>query len=270
MDFQYAEHGSRKFGNCNICQAHGPLSWDHVPPQGCIIVQEVEVDRLYGVFKLPHSRPKFSQNGLKYRTLCGSCNSRLGADYDPVLKDLANHIVRVLTSRLVLPSILNIPTQPTALARAILGHLLAARLGPEDQGFDSSMRSILLDEAAPIPSHLNVFCWVHPFDHHVVLRNVVMPARRGNFSDLGQFSILKFFPVGFLVSDRGSYEGLESLTSWRSLSCSETARVVLNTKDIRGPFWPEQTDPGNFVFMGADGADAVMAKPRKKREKRSA
>jgi hypothetical protein len=268
VEFQYAAHGSRKVGHCNICQEYGRLTWDHVPPQGSTTVSEVEVDRLFFTFKeIAKNRPKFSQNGLKYRTICASCNSRLGTDFDPVLKDFAGYIAQVLNSRLILPSLLYIPTRPTALARAILGHLLAARLYPEDQGFDGIVRTFLFDDSAPIPEELSVFCWVHPFDHHVILRSVMMPARRGNFSSFGMFSIVKFFPVGFLVTDQNSYEGLEALTAWRSLPCSETAKVVLNTRDIRGPFWPEQRDPGNAILMGSDGIDSVVAVPRKRKDR---
>jgi hypothetical protein len=87
---------------------------------------------------------------------------------------------------------------------------------------------------------------------------------RGNFNQLGQFSMLKFFPLGFLLTDQPEYEGLASLTSRRNLNGGTSETVTIDFSAIRGPYWPEQTDPGNFVFGGEDAAQSVESKPKTK------
>ena len=92
MEFEYREHKGHKTGPCNICGTRGQLTWDHVPPKGGVDLQLVEIERATAVFtsSLGMEKPEISQNGLKFRTLCATCNNkRLGAKFDPALNSLA-------------------------------------------------------------------------------------------------------------------------------------------------------------------------------------
>jgi hypothetical protein len=81
-------HGPR-VGRCNICGTSGPLTEDHTPPKGCYPPTAVELHSV--VTRLNRDadgagKPRLSQNGVKFRTLCGRCNNGLlGSDYDPPL-----------------------------------------------------------------------------------------------------------------------------------------------------------------------------------------
>ena len=60
-----------KVGPCNICGVDGPLTEDHIPPKGASRLTQV---LMLSILDLLHvERPKksgrFSQNGVKYRTL---------------------------------------------------------------------------------------------------------------------------------------------------------------------------------------------------------
>lgn len=264
---QYVGHGKAD-GRCRLCGTQGRLSWDHVPPQGAIEIEPVDIDRLAGAFvgSLGATKPTLSQNGLKFRTLCGRCNSELGTHCDPALQDFALSVGRCLTTTLVLPNSLHFRLRPTAIVRALLGHLAAANTSEDQGGFDAIAHELLYDLDAAVDPRISVSCWVHPFQHTVALREVVMPIRRGRFNDFSRFAILKFFPLGFLVSDSPiPYEDTVSLTQWRSLSAAETAEVPVHLKRVHGPFWPEAPAPDNFVFMGHQGMESVVAKPRKRR-----
>ena len=104
-----ATRGSAE-GECNICGSYGRLTEDHTPPKGCYRPKQVELralirrlaDPSYGAVG-PESR--FSQNGVKFKTLCHRCNNGLlGAKYDPALIGFVNSVARLLNAPIDLPS----------------------------------------------------------------------------------------------------------------------------------------------------------------------
>jgi len=138
VDLVYRKFKRRRRGPCNVCGVVGPLSWDHVPPKGGIELQAVEIDRVASAFTegLAAPKPEISHDGLRFRTFCSKHNSLLGSEYDPALNDFAISAGRFLRSELDLPPVVHINARPTAIARAVLGHLLAARLSSVDGFFD--------------------------------------------------------------------------------------------------------------------------------------
>lgn len=264
MELLYKKFRRRKRGKCNLCGKVDRLTWDHVPPQGGIELQAVEIDRIAGamVSGLAVDKPEVSHDGLKFRTLCSNCNSLLGRKYDPALNSLARTTGRFLKSNLALPKVVNIDARPTAVARGVLGHLLAARLSEADTFYDPLIRELVFDEEAPIPKDVSVFYWIHPYPVQIVLRDCLMPAKRGHYSDFQRFGVLKYFPLAFLVTNVGEYEGLESLTSWRSEPCSTEVKLPVHLDRVRDAYWPEAPAPDNFLFCGVEGVESVQAHPR--------
>jgi len=210
VKLQYKKHKRTRIGHCNICGRYCQLTWDHIPPRGGIELEAVEINRVVGVLAsgLTAQQPDISQNGLKYRTICSNCNSLLGRKFDPAMNEFAFSIGRLLKSRLAFPDIVHIEARPTAIVRAVLGHLLAARLSAQDAFFDPSIRELIMGNVASIPSDIHVFYWVHPYAQQIVFREGMMPAKRGNFSEFQRFGVLKYFPIAYLVSDYPEYEGL--------------------------------------------------------------
>ena len=269
MRLEYVGHGKRH-GQCRLCGKSGRLSWDHVPPQGAVEIEPVEIDRLAGVFVsgLAEAKPALSQNGLKFRTLCGRCNSELGTHCDPALQDFALSVGRCLTTTLVLPETLHFRLRPTAIIRAVLGHLAAANTSDSPGGFDELAYSLLYDLGAAVDPRIGVSCWVHPFPHIVAFRELLMPVRRGRFDNFCRFAILKFFPLGFAVFDRPiPYEDTVPLTQWSHLAADDTADVPVHLRRVHDPFWPEAPAPDNVVLVGHQGLESVVAKPRKWRQR---
>ena len=264
LDIFYTKRKRAREGPCNICGHGGRLSWDHVPPKGGIELQAVEIRQLQeDCFPaLAARRPEISQNGPAFRTICAGCNSRLGSGYDPALNELAKTVGRFLRSPLELPPILWIETRPTAVVRAVLGHLLAARLSAEDEFFDKIARALVLDPEKEVPDAISVHYWLFPYAQQLVLRNGVMPAARGRFTSFQQFGLLKYFPVAFLATTAPTYEGLDSLTFWRSKPASFTTKIRVDLRSARAPDWPEAPGEGNFLFGGRDLMESVRAQPR--------
>lgn len=266
MSIKHIKTKRAKTGPCNICRRDQPLTWDHVPPQGGVeltpMEQQTILDRLAG--DQSNRSYSISQNGVKFRTICKDCNSRLGSRYDPILNQFALEIGRILKSTLYFPSVINIPTKPNALIRAILGHLLAAKADIDDTLIDQKIRPFIFDETASLPDNIKIFYWIYPYESVVILRDVIMPAVRGQFNKLGSFSIFKYFPIAYLVADLDQYEGLNELTVFQNLKANDLAKVPINLQVVHNPQWPEIVDNGNFLAGGQSINSSLHAIPRKK------
>jgi len=92
------------YGKCRICLTYSKLTEDHVPPQGGVDTKAVEIENALNFLTGRNPKRNFyiSQNGVKFRTLCGHCNNtQLGKKYDPVLNTFANDVSRYVHSSLV-------------------------------------------------------------------------------------------------------------------------------------------------------------------------
>jgi len=261
----YAKVKRERVGLCNICKKRSPLSFDHVPPQGGIDVTPVEQETILQRFTSENNEKIYSisQNGVKFRTICGDCNNKLlGRRYDPVLNEFAIGVGRFLNTTLEMPPIIRCETNPNLLIRAIVGHLLAAKGDFENTTIDEKLRSFFLDESAEFPNDLKIFYWVYPYPYIFVIRDVVMPAVRGNLGTMGCFSILKYFPIAYLVCDLAQYEGLDDLTFYYDKNSSKVVNIPIKLKQLKHPQWPEIVDDTNFIVGGQSLKSSVFATPK--------
>lgn len=263
----YVKNMKAKVGPCNICINTRSLTWDHVPPKGSIKLSTVEMRVLYESLsgKNEELKIKESQNGLKFRTICRDCNEFLGHNYDPVINDFSMSVGRYLKSNLTFPSIVHHRTKPVKLMRGILGHLLSAKIEFDNSQLDEQVRDFIFDESATIPSDINIFYWIYPYDCTIILRDVAMPAVRGDFSNSGFFQIFKFFPIAYIITNLTSYEGLYELTTYRHLPIDEEADILLLLDRTEHYRWPEIVDKGNIVLAGQAAANAVFSVPKRLR-----
>jgi len=254
-----------KVSQCNICKKIKSLSWDHVPPKGGIYLSSIEQETVFQHMTMPKDNRKYSisQNGVKYRTICKECNEIIGRKYDPVLNDFAYNVGKFLKTKLTLPSIIYYKTKPNLLIRAILAHLLAAKVDIDKVTTDEQIRNFIFDENSTIPDDINIFYWVHPYINIVIIRDIAMLAVRGKFGGkAGVFSILKYFPIAYLVCNLKEYEGLKELTFYRNSKPQDMINISINLKDIRGPEWPEIVDDGNMMAGGQSIQSSVSAIPK--------
>ena len=92
---------SSRFGKCHICGFHGPLSFEHVPPQAAFNSNRLFVSRLdhhlgsgRHIDDFGTGRKKQYQRGLGEYSLCGKCNSDTGAWYGNAYIDWATQAFR--------------------------------------------------------------------------------------------------------------------------------------------------------------------------------
>lgn len=69
---------------CNICETIAPLTEDHVPPQCCLEFSNVEIEPFENRLRGSQAKLPWSQDGVRFKTICGDCNSKLGK-VDPVV-----------------------------------------------------------------------------------------------------------------------------------------------------------------------------------------
>ena len=94
-----------------------------------------------------------------------------------------------------------------------------------------------------------------------------MPAIRGKFGGkAGFFSILKYFPIAYLVTNLKEYEGLNEVTLYRDAKPQDIIDIPINLKDIRSPEWPEIVDDGNMMMGGKSIQSSVSAIPKNKKK----
>ena len=140
--------------------------------------------------------------------------------------------------------------------------MLAAKGDFERTTTDERLRDFFNDETADFPNDLKIFYWVYPYPYTVTIRDVVMPSVRGNLETMGFFSILKYFPMAYLICDLDQYEGLDDLTLYYDKNPSKLAAIPITLKQVRHPQWPEIVEDTNFVVGGQSLKSAVFAKPK--------
>jgi hypothetical protein len=255
---------------CNICLRAEILTEDHVPPKRCLCDRSVHLYGLKDLIRIDEV-PAFytrSNDGLRYRTICSYCNNTLLGSYDDDLKALVDAISNFCESRLVLPRRspeLPLRCRPRAVLQSVLGHLLSAKSITDELGtFDVALRPSILDPAAPIPDWIHIFYWLHPYRVVDVVRDIGMPVVRGRVwgSDFAMFSILKFYPIGFIVTDAPTYEGLPSLDEFRAASVDLEAHIKLPVDIVFPSDWPNNiTADGNIIMAVDTFRDARRAVP---------
>ena len=249
---------------CNLCDQMRPMSWDHVPPKGGIELSKVEMQSVLNKMSPDHPamRPRESQDGLKYRTICSECNNRMGRLFDPTLNEFAIGVGKFLKSSLTLPPTVQYRTKPANLIRGILGHIVAAKVRRDRVLLDERVRDFLFDFDKPVHGAIHIHYWVYPYSDTVVMRDFVRGSHNSVFH--GTFcNLIKYFPIAYLITDHSNYEGLSSLTAWRHLRIDEETEIPIKLTDIKQAHWPEHPqDDTLFILGGQTTSDSIRAVKR--------
>ena len=251
-----------KVGVCNVCGTHGPLTEDHTPPKGCSKVKQVELQHLSSLLSQEANPPRgrISQNGVKYRTLCAHCNNGLlGAKYDPPFIDFVNSIHSCLTTSLVLPDVVNVPCQPQAIMRSLIGHVSAQGVDRYLKGpLTNMVREYMFDESCDLPEGLNIYVWTYPYRPHIMVRDAAyldIPSGKSV-----AFWLLKFFPVAFALAwgePAGWNQPVHRLSDWRGLPFAQVVDLQLRLRPCVPPAWPEAPTTESAILYGQEAIHAV-------------
>lgn len=260
----YVKLKREQIARCNLCGEVKKLTWDHVPPKGSTDVTRVEMRSIFDVMsaKGKSAPPSESQNGLKFRTICGDCNSLLGREFDPTLNEFSNSVGRYLKTSLSVPSLIMCVAKPKRLLKAVLGHLVAAKVIAQPSRFDQLASEFVLNDASQLAEEINVFFWIYPYDSYLALRDFALFAPRGTFDQPIFCQALKFFPIAFFVCDSSEYADLPSLSRYASLGINDEVQLPIDLTRLEEPDWPEGPTANNVLFGGEGLIGSIVARPR--------
>lgn len=256
-------------GRCTICGRIRNLTRDHVPPRSIVQPTLLEVRSLGQYLGCRPTQPRRARGSVIFRTLCADCNgSRLGREYDPHLKELCNEVAVWVRShakqKMVLPRSFAISAKPNRIARALIGHVLAAENRQDRYAelnsapMPAALRDFFLDEAKPMPSRLEIYCWPYPSDLQVIIRSTSILRYGRNGQVVGDF--LKFFPVGFwLAWDRPETVSLRLGSLPRLKRLDDEAEIRLYFDPIPYVDWPE--NPAGDFMMYFSSEQTCIARP---------
>jgi len=263
----------KRYGYCAICGNHDILTEDHVPPKGSVGISEVEMRTLSQYYESSHSKPKFSQGGVKFSTICGVCNSeRLGTNFDPYLKEISKRVASIFRTKesrlLLLPDDFSIDIIPHRVARALIGHLLAAtavettKNPPVVAPFPAAMRQYFLNTSLSLPEEIEIYYWLYAQNIQIILRQ---PFSIG-FSNATPPTVcdcIKFFPLGYCVTWNRPVEvniNLPKLIINKEMAFDESAAIQISFKNRVRLDWPERPDTHGVNYYREEMT--FVSKPR--------
>lgn len=251
-----------KIEKCNICESHGKLSWDHVPPKGSIIYENVEIKSILSRNKLTCPK-ELSQNGTKFRTICTNCNNLLGSWYDTEFNTTIWELIEEVYAKFGEENSVEIMFRPVLFLKSLFGHLLAAKGNFENTLIDQEMRRFLLDKHE-YKTSLKVFCWFHPYPSIEVARDISLVDF--NSGDNSTLSILKMYPVGFYVTLENCRDtnGLHEITKNTTINVEgySTMKINIDSARIKEPNWPIYIDNSRAILAGNSINSAVISTHR--------
>lgn len=263
-------------GYCQICSKHGSLTYDHVPPQGATTLTKVEIRTLIQAYGGIAAKPSYSQNGLKFRTICSHCNNvKLGAMHDPHLnnlcKELSIYLRAVVDSRLFVGHKRAFTVKPQRIARSVVGHLLAGCI-PEDFGqtpisapVPDALRKYFMNECEPFPDGMDIYYWLYPSKKQVIANYISFADIR--YKGFTAASILKFFPLAFmLVWSKTQSAGIphQLLLSKNDIGIDDISNLEIDFNNIPPPNWPETPGDNNYVMFNDSLTAVAQDKPGRK------
>ncbi len=249
---------------CNICRKKGPLSEDHVPPKGVLLDKLLLMDNYGKQLQEDDGKPRvrLSQSGIRFKTICRSCNGRLH-DYDRKLIAFSRSILNELRRNQGDPTFNEVVVDgyPNAVMRSILGHLLSAKVETDNVVADKNIRSFILDDSKPIPESVNIYYWFYPYTNVRIARDFV---RFFSNKQCGFNSVIKFPPVGFLITDLQNIRGLESLNQFKNIEPNHKTKITLMLRPFNREGWPEEVGSDNpFIAGGKSFCNSLIARPKK-------
>lgn len=263
-NIHYVKIKKNKIDKCNICGNVTKLSWDHVPPKKCIIFDDIEIKSIFNKYQESGYPRELSQNGTKFRTICSSCNNRLGtkfdADFNRFISDLAISTTQLQKN----DKFISIKVNPTVILKSLFGHLLAAKWDYEETTADESMREFVLNDDLLIPD-LNVFYWYFPYAHIELLRDFSRCELGGGRVDF--FSMLKMYPIAFFITDSDEFYGLSNFKNHCEEALNQSIDFFIDASTIRTSDWPSLVDNQTALMGGNSANSAIVSVPRLKKRK---
>lgn len=254
-----------EIGVCNLCGQTRKLTDDHIPPKGVPRVGQAYLERLSETLSAEKATKgaRYFQRGVKFRSICAECNNeRLGQRLDPTLVQFCKDAQEAIAQNVYLPT--DVRVQQNKLFRAVIGHLLAHGLGTFKAGpFSERKTEYFLNPDQLFPANLRLYNWVYPYQSQIVGRALFR--KEAVIGEDGViFSVMKFFPIGWLCSlgdlnerDAVMVSRVDQLATG---GIEDFATPRISPSHIPPPRWPEAPSSNGMVVHNSLG---TIAKPKR-------
>ena len=243
---------------CNICLKQvEKLSQDHIPPKCCGNYKKVKFRKVY--FDENNKIKEFiSQNGMKFQTICSSCNNELGSKYDKKIQEFMEYVISKISNGEW--SFKYNCEDLKFLLKGIIGHIIATTSFEKSSNslFDQALRNYYLYDE--IPEKYELFLYIYPYQEIIFTAKNLYPIKIFNkkyAKDIPEsmVTILYFFPFAFIFTEKGVLDGIKLFESLENNEITFGDNAMWFNKKINRilpHFWPLQID-SNII----DGIDAL-------------
>lgn len=242
-----------EFGICHICGTHSKLSYEHIPPRSTFNATRRTLSSVDELLKSPScgNLPPWNRSGLKYqqfqsgvrfRTLCKSCNSftggKYGTEYSKVVQGIGYNILKIPKQER--KGMLTFNIQNVNIL-AFFKQIISMFCSVNTHQFGVQFREYLLNENSIDfdSSQYRVFVYLHSGK---AVRYVPIQGQLNiKTGKASLFSEISTFPLGFILyvsSERNAadYYGCD-ITSFSTASDLRDAQISI-------PFLPTNTPFG--------------------------
>ena len=269
----YTKEKREIIDRCNICGQVTNLTWDHVPPKFCFNKQIVKFNSIIELNQ-EDTESQISQNGIKYRSICSKCNnSILGRNYDIEYEKLVNILYDIYITPGEIGQYVEIQgIKINKVARAIVGHLLAARNDYFDGKGENELREYFLNPNLKPPNEFKLLYYTYIYNTIMIIRDVV-PKKFGRLEYAvpeGLISCINSFPIAFILAHKCDNEvDLYDLFELCTEDIEETVNIRIdllsymypNKKVLRDPYWPcnvSDDETGTSFMLVSDSSNSSV------------
>ncbi|MCH8059491.1 MAG: hypothetical protein IIA11_03425 [Proteobacteria bacterium] len=168
-----------------------------------------------------------------------------------------------------MPNEITVVLRPQKIARAVVGHLLAAnaveeaKTGIVSAPFPDALRRYFLNDEEALPDNIDIYWWIYPYRRQVVIKGAGKMTMKGGGTIFGH--ILKFLPLGFWVLwERPAHVSLQvpTLVPDKRMGIDEVAQTSIALNSPPPLDFPEAPMDDEATLMHAESTS--VGTPRKR------
>jgi len=219
-------------GMCLLCGAHGPLSFEHVPPESAFNDEPIFIqnhNHLSDTQSNVYGKRMRSNRGFGGHTLCETCNNNTGAWYGKGFVEFARQGMSFLKSNGYLGYVQgDYRIKPLNVIKQIMTMFMSADKSGYLQSKKDIIDYLLNKESTAFPKDFKVFIYSNASPHKRLLGyGVVYDPILG----IQKWSEINFEPFGYLLADKSgpAHPNMVDISLFGTLPYDEVRIVALTT-----------------------------------------
>lgn len=252
-------HVRIKEGYCLICGSYGELTMDHVPPKGTITLSKIEQKHIFEILGADNIKLKGikSNNGSRFKTICAKCNNEIIGKNDQevssVIKELNTKIKKHFSDFHSINNSVSVRFDPIRFCRAMIGHILSAttvnycRQEPVNSAYFTPLQNFVLGNDNALNDTHDIYYWFYPNKMHISSKILAFSNNVFNIDDRCLISVLSFFPIAFLLSEKS-----------KGIYPAQATKLTFNDSHIIMDLSLQNIKYANFPFIVYKGYSICM------------